>query len=171
MAGYKPFFRHFKNGSDFNMNVDGSIVEQVFTLQPPADRQWAVNSIVVFISDNNALDAHDYGAINGGLLNGTKMQIYKGGDPVFDALEEIGIKTNQDWSRLNFDITPNAFDQQQKYLTVTWPNKNLTGMASGIVLNGETNDKIDIIIRDDLTTLLSHTATAGGAEVGLQTRL
>lgn len=145
---------------DYNMNVVGTLASPVsFKLVPDSDQQWHVMGFALTIVHASAGDDSRFGDILGGLLNGATLRAYNGLSDQY--------RTFTNWKD-NADI---ALDTGG----VTYSDKAGGGnfgtfslgeikIRSGAIpkLNGANGDFLEILIQDDLSTLIKFNIKAQG---------
>lgn len=148
-----PQTKFFLNGSAYNQNVDGSSTPQLFTIAPPAGEIWYCEHITFGLDDGGGCPPTSYGAITSGLTNGVKVDLIKDSS----TYEIVNLKNNGDVS-LAFNFAVGTFENG-KYMALA--NGFLAKMvfATNLGLDGDTSDKLQITIRDDLTGLTFQRAS------------
>jgi hypothetical protein len=144
-----------------NMAVNGSVTPQIFKISPGNLRSgvaWDITRMLFTIQDDNAMDSTKFGGI-AALTNGITLRHmnshYKN---IFNA------KTNGDFALHAYDID---YDDRASPLTDYYfrCRRSFNGFdKNGVVirLHAETNDTLEIVIRDDLTGLIDFRAIAQG---------
>jgi len=156
-----------------DMAQDFSIASETFFIQPAPKTDIECGSFTFIIDDNN-IESDKYGGIQGGLANGIDLRIaninFPGG---ISFLGGRAIKTNSDWmfftrhvdvdpitvgsgkpSRLliHFDLT----------LFMTEEAELVGSSRGGVSLKGHREDRIEIVINDNLTPLNAMCAVCKG---------
>lgn len=139
------------------MNVDGSTTPVIFDIAPDQNSKLHINCIVLSLEDNTAMDSGMFGGITA-LTKGI----------VIRRLNDINhnitnIKTNGEFRVRGFNVLYD--DKAPSGVYGLCANKCFNGQTNNgvtIFLNGETQDKLQIIIQDNLTGLTKFTATAQG---------
>jgi hypothetical protein len=142
----------------WNHNVNGSVTEQVFFLCPPPEAVYDIYGMSISIEDNAVMYESTFGGIPA-LTNALVARI------------EDGYEKNL------FLISNNAGFREYGFVT-EYPDKVPAGtyafwadksfhIDNGVALrlNGATNDKIKIIVRDNLTALIKMAVTIHGHKV------
>lgn len=151
------------------MNVNGSVTPVIFSVSPfnlydpivpTRGQQWDITRIMFAITDDAAMDDARFGGISGGLTNGIVMRkkdgLYKN---IFN------VKTNGDFAIRSYDVTyiPDTLGPAGEYglrvrRTFAGPSKN--GVT--VRLDAEDSDEIQVIVRDDLSSLSSMSVVVQG---------
>ncbi len=130
---------------DYSTGVD-------FYIQPPSDKVYRLTRIIISIGDTGISNADEYGAI-ATLSNGTQFLIELNGTEFFiDGDRDSAAKSNGDFHAFMYDFNCNSASLGSgiDYCSGRW-----TYDKSGTVirLDGATNDKLIIRLRDDMTGL------------------
>ena len=169
-----PFRGRFLNGAVSNMNVDGSVTNQDFSINASNDYDIYVKTIFVEIEDNGAPALNKFGAISGGLTNGVEW-IFFNSDLGEYVLHE-GLKTNKEFLSIGIDtvgvgtgVDAGLWDTSgggttKSYLPIIDIGE-MNGMIYGIRLKRGSKDKIIFRIKDDISSIVSLTAVANGQRV------
>lgn len=139
-----------------NMNVDGSITPQIFSIGPIApvapatENKWDIVRVMFAIQDGSSMDSSMFGSIAGGVENGITLRQKNGMYKNY-----FNIKANGDWGLRAYDI---SFDDRAggngKYFFRT--RRTFGGAAkTGVTIRlaGEDSDAFEVVINDDLTDL------------------
>lgn len=123
-----------------------------FYIQPNADQRFAIYELLVQNSDAGQYGQSVYAAFATALTNGLLMRVKQSGSVVFDLLDGVPIKTNDHFVHVSHD-----------YTLVTWQG-SLNSMSlliqfarNSLVLNGRTQDQLEIVCQDDFTGLIDQT--------------
>jgi hypothetical protein len=147
-------FKRLVNGSNDNMNVDGSVTPVVFSIAPPAGEVWRIYSWDLYIEDAGSFDAASWG--NGITLTNGLMPILNINGTDYDMLE-FGIKTSGELSSICDGIQHLTFGAGNEIVTAEWDFIN-----SGQYVRLTENDSIKLVVRDDLTNLVNQYTTIKG---------
>ena len=151
-----------------NLNIDGSSTPVVFYVSPSGlvdpsyatqGQKWDITRIIFAITDATAMDDAKFGgvtALTNGIIVRKKNNYYKN---IFNA------KSNGDFALHAYDVTyvPDTLGPAGEYglrvrRSFAGPEKN--GVT--IRLDAETDDEIQIIVRDNLTGLTGFQAVVQG---------
>lgn len=139
-----------------NMNVDGSVNQVMFSLQPADadgqhdrdERNLKIERMIVFIECADKWDADGFGA-GDALINGVNISVYDVDDIVhLDLCDGQDIKTNAGWASKCFDVDYISFGKGNNFLSARW-----TFGHSGAPLTVVRGQYLGITIKDDLTAL------------------
>jgi len=146
-----------------NMNVDGSVTPQIFGIRNPGVTDVPltidVTRIMFKCLTDSALDLSQFGDINGGILRGIVIRRVDGTyQNIFNA------KTNSELKNIMFDFQIQLASQSQQdgftgRLTFAGQNK------FGAVVRLGPGEDLQVIIQDDLTSLVKFEIIAEGSEV------
>jgi len=141
-----------------NLNVDGSVTTQVFSIRASANVEWDITRIILNMTDATTMDSAKFGGIAGGLTNGIVIRRKNG---VYHNI--FNAKTNGELAVRMFDIiygdkAPAGVYEIRGRRSFNGQDKN--GVA--VRLTGNDNDELQIIIQDNLTGLTSFTLIGQG---------
>ena len=139
------------------LNVDGSTTRRVFKIEPPIDLEIDITRIMLKIICSSPPEFSMFGDIAGGLSRGVVMRRTDGTNTNY-----FNVKTNGELANLMYDV---AFYDQTKTQGVNGVTGRLTygGQGKhGAVIRLAKNERLEIIIQDDLTSLNSFRIIASG---------
>ena len=168
-----PFRERFADSaSSTDMAVNGSTTAVEFSVKARADYDVYVKYISVVIGDGGTPNLNSYGSA-AALTNGVRW-IWESQELGEIELHD-GIKTNLEWMRtgndsLGFGDGTNALladvsGAGEKSYLPSIDLGELFGLAYGVRLRKNTNDKFSFIVRDDLSVLTTHNAIAYGLQM------
>jgi len=140
------------SGSD-DMAVNGSVTPVDFIFAPGAGETFYMEFITFGIDDTGNTDPDKYGAIGGGLTNGTQVIL----DQNTVEHEIVNLKNNGDIIE-SFNFAVGSFANGG---FANFSNGFVAKMvfATNITLKGDDSDQMIIRVRDNLTGLTWHRAT------------
>ena len=141
---------------DASGNYSGGSITDFF-IQPPIDKVYDLDRIIIQIEDNGNMDAGSYGnGIN--LTTGITVQKQdSAGNVLIDLLDGLNIFTNGEWARYNYDIASTDFGTGANYVHIRWSfNKS----GEGIILKNR--EKLVITLNDNFSGLNGHYFMAQG---------
>ena len=133
-----------------NMNVDGSVNPVEFFIQPPDGEIWRIAKWMLYVCDEKGFDVVTWGS-GLTLTNGIELKVTI--DGVTKNLLDFNIKTSGDVESLAFDCNLKTYGNDDDVLVANW---NLTDTGQFIRLDGSNNDRLSVIINDDLTDLTAQ---------------
>ncbi len=147
-----------ENGSA-NMGVDGSSTPVIYAIKPNSSLIWDITRVLFVIESSGQPDSTQFGDIAGGVTNGIVLRQKNSLN-----FNQFNCKTNGDFAARAYDI---SFDDRASPLNdYFFRSRRTFGGTSktGVVLRlfGTTSDELQVIIQDDLTTLLSFRMVAQG---------
>lgn len=165
-----PYRDNFRNAGSIDMNVDGSVTNQVFSISASPDFNIYIKYISIEIGDDGSPALNKFGNLTE-LTNGVEWSFFtqKEGDTIL----HDGIKTNKAFIRIGGD-TPAIGDGTTAFLAdvtgggteksylISIDVAETFGMPFGIRLRKGTTDTLSFTVRDDLSTLLTFDAIAFG---------
>lgn len=165
---YRARFTNSAGSSD--MNVDGSVNEQIFSLRATSVRDIYINSISVRIADGGSPSLNKFGNL-AELANGVGWE-WVTSDLGTIILHE-GITTNLEFVRTGHkthaigtgtdaylaDVSGGG--TSKAYLPIIDISEQF-GKPWGLRLRAGTNDRLDFIVRDDLSTIDAFDAISYG---------
>jgi hypothetical protein len=147
-------------GLDRNMNVLGTIgTPEIFSISPAAASGLSVDitRIIYTIQCNNSPNFDSFGDIINGLTQGVTLRRKNG------TVENIyNIKSNGGFTQIAYDVQ--YFEQtQQQQLNGVACRSSFAGMDKhGVAIRLNAGDSLDLVIADDLSSLISFSALAQG---------
>jgi hypothetical protein len=159
-----PLCCDFSAGSLFNpltrdLNVDGSGTPITFSIAPQASGRVRVTRILGVMTTTGTADFSKFGDIDGGLLKGIVLRRNNG---ITDNIWNV--KSNADFASLAYDF--DIFDPSGPL--------GVNGLKFRYTFNGEDKhgtsvllppgDRLDLIVQDNLSTILSFRITVQGYE-------
>lgn len=133
----------------------GGIDTTIFFIQPPPGFIYHITRTLLRIKANAVITSDDYGT-SGPLAVGIQYQI-KSNTITGDQIVPIALKTIGDYASYSHEVKP--LENPSKSWTVDF--NHMRG-DSGIFLRGNNNDRIEVTMKDDLSSLITHTALAQG---------
>jgi len=156
----------FVSTGSFALNVDGSVTPQIFGIRNPTVEDVPlsvdITRLMVKFLCNNSLDLSKFGDIVGGITNGIVLRRRGYTD---DANRNVfNCKTNANLKQLMYDFEieaalGNAQDGAHGRITFASQGK------FGSVIRLKSNEDLQIVIQDDLTSLSTFEILAQGSEV------
>jgi len=144
------------DGTTMNANgnyTGGGLGTKNFVCQPPPGEIWQVSRLITYIEDGSAFRTEFYGGISGGLTNGILIRKSDDGGIIIDLTDSLGVKTNGQWARLNFDVNIFNFGAGNEALAARW---TFSRAGANIRLIGDDNERLEANVSDDLTGLINH---------------
>jgi len=142
-------------GTD-NLNVDGSVTPQIFSITPPLGTLITVSQVIIYIEDLGHLVPHRFGH-DIDMTNG--LIIHRRHEGNIIATIPSLIKTNGDIAALVYDVNINHPRSDSEFMVAKW---EVGRGIQGIVIDGNHNDSVEVQVRDDLTGLEYFRVTAQG---------
>lgn len=144
------------NIGKWNMNINGSVTSKVYEVGPPPGVKWDITKVVFGITDNSAMDYSTFGGM-AALANGLVLRIKDGYYKTLFVVNDNGGMSE----RGDVEYSPKAPSGSYGLKFI----KRYSGQENhGVTLrlDGDTNDKLEILIQDDLTPLIKLAALAHG---------
>jgi len=138
--------------SILDLTVNGSPASPlIYHIKPPSGVKWDIVRILFYIEDDSAMDDGKFGGISA-LTNGIVLRSKNG-----TYLNIANVKTNGDFAQIAFDrdyvAKPPAGTGHSMIVRRTFGGQSKNGVV--IRLDGDKDDELEVIVRDDLTGL-SH---------------
>lgn len=146
----------FEDGSNTNFNADYSVTDELAIIQAPAGLLIRINTIQISVTDNGAFSPTEYGNIVGGLTNGILTEVVLNGVTI----------TNPN-ATINNNAELFTTDSQAQIIEYGGSDRQLIArfnFNSPVILNGDTLDKIQLRLQDDMTGLTFHEFVAMGSQ-------
>jgi hypothetical protein len=139
------------------LTVNGSVTPVRFRFGPPAGQKWGMTNVISAVSDNANFTQTDFGAIPGGLTNGLAVYLNSGGVDV-DIFAGQRIRFNYDWATLPATLNLTTWAGPSQTLVANFNTFESSGQY--VILNGDTQDKLEVVVQDDLTSLVAFRIVA-----------
>lgn len=159
-------YRHLDtNGDgsgDVNANGDYSAVAKRFYIQPPAGERFDIYRVVGMIEDTQGFRAENYGHLPDPLENGIIIRVQDDDGTKVDITDGRPIKRNADWGSRCYDVDLKTWGVGNEYLVFRWTFERC---GSPEFLNGDLNERLEMVFNDDLRGLVEHHFVAEGQKV------
>ena len=151
-------FRYLDTNGDgtgtVNATGDYSSGAEQFYIAPGAGVIHKIHRLIVSVGDGTGMQAEEYGNLGSALSNGIRIEVQ---DDIGTTLNELdgglNVTTNAEWGRLCYDVDVKTWGSGDELLLVRWTFDRAGGP---IVLDGDNDDRLTVIVNDDLQGLLSH---------------
>ena len=127
--------------------------QEIFYLQPPVGQVYRVHRLLFSAEDTSGMTAQEYGNLAAPLTNGIEMKIQNDTGTITDLTDGVPIKTNGQWGRKCFDADLKTWGNGDELIVARW---TFSKSGSAIVLSGSRNDRLEILLNDDFTGLISQ---------------
>ena len=136
-----------------NANGNYSAAEEVFYIQPPASTIYRIARMIVSAEDASTMQAQEYGNLGAALGTGIEVRVQNDSGTVIDLTDSATVQTNAHWGRLCYDADVKSWGAGNELLVVRW-----TFAKSGVPLrlDGDANERLEVVLNDDLRGLISH---------------
>lgn len=143
-----------------NATADFSAASAIFFIQPSAGVSYRITRLLIHIGDGNGFNATGYGAGNA-LVTGIQVRIENDSGTLVDLTDGMLVKSNGGWGAHCFDVGWNEFGQaaNNEIVNVRWTFERSGQM---IRLVGSNNERLEVVLKDDLTGLISHNFKING---------
>jgi hypothetical protein len=137
--------------------IDNYSSGEIFYIQPAPGEVFYIARMIVVIRDAT-VDAADYGALSE-LTNGVVMRVSDDNGVLDNLTDDVPITTNAGWAAICYDVTRAAWGTGDEFI-----KGRMSFFKDGpyVPLNGNRNERLEIVLSDDLTGLVSHTFMARG---------
>lgn len=146
---------------DYDMAQDFSVTEGVFYIQPPPGRAYILSSFITSIEASMIASSDDYANIADGLTNGIDLSVTSDAIP-YKSLLPAPIKNNGDLFSTVGDTSIENFPGNNIDLLTS----KFISVTSQFTLVGSINERLNVVINDDLSSLESHRVRVFGLSVG-----
>ena len=138
-----------------------------FYIQPPTGSIYRITRIIGAIRDSKGMVADEYGNLGAALTSGIKLEAHHDGGVVVDLMDGLPVKQNADWSRVCYDVDIKSWGAtpSDETLTFRW---TFAKAGFPIRLDGNSNEKLQLIVADNVTALITHYFTVQGYEEGVR---
>lgn len=139
-----------------NMNVDGSVTRQTFKVSPPITSKVHITRVMLQMTTTALPELDKFGDITGGITRGIILRVVNGIN-----VNLFNVKTNGELVALVHDVK--FYDGTQQGVNGLGARLTYGGQDKhGVVVELDTDESLELIIQDDLTTILSFTMIASG---------
>lgn len=161
---FKAFFTSPAGATD--MRVNGSTTNVSFAINADPDKDLYIKCCSIVIADASAT-LGEFGNLNTALTNGVELRWST--QDLGDVTIADGLKTNFEFMRLalgqpSFVVANNVVGTSDAFLPVISFDA-LFGLQYGLRLRGGTNDKIEFIVKDDVTGVDQFDAVGFGIKI------
>lgn len=153
-----PFWRYLDTTGDGSGTkvATGTYTSTIFSLQPPAGSVFVVSRLIVQVEDSDIVTASLYGAAT--ITNGVAIRKQDDSGTDIDLTDGLSITANIQWSRIcEVDIA--AFTSGDDRLQAIC---DLERAGSLLRLNGDQNERLEVVLGDDFSGLSGHYFLAQG---------
>ena len=137
-----------------NATADFSAASAIFSIQPSAGVSYRITRLLIAIGDGNGFNASGYGA-GAALVTGIQVRVQDDSGTIVDLTDGVLVKSNEGWGHHCFDVSWKEFGvtPANEIVNVRW-----TFAKSGqqLRLVGSNNERLEVVLKDDLTGLISH---------------
>lgn len=141
------------NGTNKNMNVNGSVTPVVFEAKPPHGKKWRITRMVGYLEGVNPFSAEKFADLTA-LTNGVEVLINGKVITTWNTNRDIA-------SQIPVLTAPKALGKEDRTLAGVWSLKEVFGNA--ILVDDENG--IQFKIKDNLTAITAFNVTVQGQEV------
>jgi len=141
------------NGTNKNMNVNGSVTPVIFEAKPPVGKKWKITRMVGYLEGVNPFSAETFADLIA-LPNGVEI--------ILNGKVITTWNTNRDIaSQIPVLTAPKALGKEDRTLSGVWNIKEVFG--NSILVDDENG--VQFKIQDDLSTITAFYVTVQGQEV------
>lgn len=132
-------------------------------IQPAAGTVYRIERMLVSIEDGVGMRAERYGGLAAALTNGVTVRVADDSGTILDLTDGLPIKSNAGWGSYCYDVDIKAWGAGNELLLVRW-----TFAKAGVPLrlDGDNNERLEVILNDDMTGLVSHYFMVQGLDEG-----
>ena len=136
-----------------NANGDYSGAVEAFYIQPPAGTIYRVHRMIASLEDTSGMTPEEYGNLAAALGNGIEVMVKDDSGTLVDLTDGVPITTNAQWGRMCYDVDLKTWGASNELLVARW---TFAKSGAAIVLDGNHNGRLEILLNDDLQGLISH---------------
>lgn len=143
---------------DNNMAVDGSTTPVTFRCKPASGVIYRVARIIISVRDTGAFDSGGWGNLGSTpLTNGMLAQVIWNGTT--NVLTNEPVQSHIDLAALSYDVSHHNWGSGDEFVVFRF---TFTKAGQYIRLDGDTNDELQFLVRDDLTDLVQQRISVQG---------
>ena len=124
--------------------------EEVFFIAPAITENFEVSRMIVSAEDTTGFQAQEYGNLGSALGTGIVVRV-SDADGVKFILTEEPVTTNANWGTYCFDADVKSWGSGNELLLARW-----TFALSGTPVRLNPGDKLEVVLNDDFSGLISH---------------
>lgn len=145
--------------ANIQMTGNYSVATCSFYLKPPKNYLYEIYRVCILVRDNIPMNSEKY-ISSGPLTNGILVLAGSDNSPFVGKVTEIPIKRISDFaSYVGVDVTPMDYVNNPNSFAVRW---TFTKGGGPLWLNGDDGDRVEIILNDNFSSLIGHTALYQG---------
>ena len=161
LSVYPHITAYLENNGTSNAIGDYLSSPVIFSIQPPPNTQYLISRLIIYVKDTGAFDSGFYG--NGiQLSNGITLRTKNDSQVITDYTAGMPVKINPDWRRLCDDSKMDDFGTGANVITASC---TFTKYGYPILLNGNENERLEIVLYDDFSGLDEHLFLVNGYKV------
>jgi hypothetical protein len=159
----QPLCQFLSTGGDGTGTIDAigdySSGTTQFYIEPAAGQNFEIGLLIIEVEDGQGMAATDYGNI-AALTNGIKLQKRTGASTIdYELTAGESVKTNADWAGFAYDADVKSWSSGDEVLVVRW---TFTATGGHVELDGDLNERLVMLLADDMTGLVHHRFLAQG---------
>jgi hypothetical protein len=144
-----------------NLNVAGSLAApQIFYIAPPPGAIWQLTRLIISMTDDTVMDDGTFGGVPA-LTNGVVIRVINNGVYANAAIWKTNGDIASDMYDTNYVAKPPSGTGYG--FRARW---TLAAMQAVVELDGDTGDRLEILVQDDLSGLISLKIKAQGRLYG-----
>lgn len=141
-------------GTKDSGGVNHALAAEIYYLQPPVGTVYFIGRMIVSMEDTAGMSATDYGNITSGLTNGVIVRVSDSSGVKFNLTDsDFPVKANAEWANYCYDADVKTWSTGAEIFVSRW---TFTKSGPYIVLNGDKEEKIEVVLNDDFSGLDSH---------------
>lgn len=136
-----------------NANGNYSVTADIFYIQPPIGTVYRIERMLVSYEDTAGMIATEYGNTSAALSNGVVIRVQDDSGTITDLTDGSPVKTNAAWATMCFDADVKTWGSGNEVFVSRW---TFARSGAAVVLDGGLNQRLEIVLNDDMTGLISH---------------
>ena len=152
----KLFYRFADLNGDgtgvYDLTGDYSGVADIAYVQPPAGSILRLTRMIIYIRDNGQFNASNYGN-RATLTNGISVRVQNDSGTILNLTAQETVVTNAGWGSNCYDVDLKEWGSGDKMLMARWTFERA---GYPIRLDGDNNERFEIVLNDDFTDLVNH---------------
>lgn len=141
-------------GGTKNANGDYSSAAEIFFIQPPSGVSYNIARMIISVEDTNGMQAEEYGNLGVALSNGIQVRVQDDTGTVLDLTDALVVTANAHWGRLCYDVDIKTWGAGNEILIARWTFARFG--VDGLLLRGSYNERLEVVLNDNLTGLIAH---------------
>lgn len=136
--------------------VDGAL--EIFYIQPPASTVYKITRLLVNVEDTKGMTGEEYADLGSALTVGVVIRVQGDSGTIVNLTDDLPVKANNQWSRFAYDVvvsnlSSSGLGSANDFVLSRW---SFFKSNTVIRLDGDQNERLEVVLNDNLTGIVSH---------------